>query len=167
MTDHLDANSLTRMATDYLARYAAPTRRLRLVLERRIRRWHAKRELPVPDDAGRLIDEVVAKLTGSGVIDDDAFAISKARSLVRKGLPERRIRSTLDAAGLDARHDGLDTVLGVDDADQAHRYAARKRLGPCRSKDRPRYREKDIRSLMRAGFSHRVATAAIDAEPDT
>ena len=166
MTERLDAAGLFRLATDYLARYAAPTQRLRQVLERRVRRWHAKRDLPMPDGVAPLIDDVLAKLVDLGLVDDAAFAMSKARSLVRKGLPERRIRAELGASGLDARLDELASVLPSDDSAQAHRYVARKRLGPCRTRDRALFREKDIRSLMRAGFSYRVAADAVDAEPE-
>lgn len=166
MTERLEAAALTRMATDYLARYAAPSRRLRQVLERRVRRWYARRDLPLPDETGRLVDDVVARLIELGLVDDRSFAIGKARSLVRKGLPERRIRAVLGAAGLEHRSAEVDEVLEHDEAAQARRYAARKRLGPYGQDDRSSLRDKDMRSLLRAGFSARAAAAALEAEPE-
>lgn len=158
-----DRAALMRMATGYLARYAASSHRLRQVLERRIGRrcrLHGT-EPPDPEEIAAALDPVLDRLRDLGMLDDDAFAASRSRTLQRKGLPERRIRQAL-------RHERLDPdVLDgepepVDDAIQARRFAARKRLGRHRRGDPAPYRDKDLRSLLRAGFSFAVAKAALD-----
>ena len=158
---------LMRIATGYLARYAASSRRVRQVLERRIQRRCRAEGLEAPDhDAvAAALDDVVARLEQLGLLDDRAFAASRVRSLQRKGLPEQRIRMALRGEGLDAP-EAEDDREAVDDGVQARRYAARKRLGPFRRGERLPFRDKDLRSLLRAGFSYRVAVATVDAEPE-
>ena len=162
-----DRSAMMRMATAYLARYAASTHRVRQVLERRIRRRCRTQGLEPPDhgELATALDEVLARLVQLGLLDDGSFAASRARALQRKGLPDRRIRMALRSEGL-SRDAGEDGGGEVDDAVQARRFAARKRLGPHRLGERAPFRDKDIRSLLRAGFSFSVAAAAIDAEPD-
>lgn len=158
---------LMRVATGYLARYAASSRRVRQVLERRIQRRCRAEGLEAPDNGAltAALDDVVARLERLGLLDDRAFAAGRVRALQRKGLPEQRIRMALRGEGLDAPEAEDDNEV-VDDAAQARRYAARKRLGPFRRGDRPSFRDKDLRSLLRAGFSFRIAVETVDAEPE-
>ena len=163
-----DRAALMRMATGYLARYAASSHRLRQVLERRIARRCRMNSLDAPDSAlmAEALDPILGKLRDLGLLDDQAFAASRSRALQRKGLPDRRIRQAL-------RHEKLETdVLDheenlVDDAVQARRFVARKRIGHHRAGDPAPYRDKDLRSLMRAGFSYGVAKTALDEDSET
>ena len=158
---------LMRMATGYLARYGASSQRVRQVLERRIQRRCRAEGLEKPDaDAlAAALDDVVARLEQLGLLDDRAFAAGRVRALQRKGLPEQRIRMALRGEGLNAPEDEDDREV-VDDATQARRYAARKRLGPFRRGERLPFRDKDLRSLLRAGFPFRVAVETVDADPE-
>src|ERR1700748_367012 len=84
-------------ALDYLGRYAASTRRLRQVLMRRIQRSAQAHELdPAPLLAE--LDQVIARLTRSGLLNDTAFAETKARSLNRRGGSRRTIAGKLAAS---------------------------------------------------------------------
>lgn len=162
-----DRAALMRMATGYLARYAASSHRVRQVLERRIRRRCRSQALDPPDQGDLVValDETIARLVHLGLLDDQSFAASRARALQRKGLPDRRIRMALRGEGLSPDGpEGSDDA--IDDHAQARRFAARKRLGPHRTGPRAPFRDKDIRSLLRAGFSFSVAVDAVDAEPE-
>ena len=57
-------------------------------------------------------------------------------------------------------------AVDLDEPTQARRLAQRKRLGPYRPGDREPYREKDVRSLVRAGFSVSLAKAVVDGEAE-
>lgn len=162
-----DRSALMRMATGYLARYAASSHRLRQVLERRIGRRCRLQGVEPPEQAtvAAALDPVLDKLHELGMLDDEAFAASRSRSLQRKGLPERRIRQALRHERLDP--DVLETAEEpIDDLAQARRFATRKRLGPHRLGDPAPYRDKDLRSLLRAGFSFAVATAALESKDE-
>lgn len=162
-----DRAALMRMATGYLARYAASSHRVRQVLERRIRRRCRTESLEPPDqdELATALDETIARLVQLGLLDDQSFAASRARALQRKGLPDRRIRMALRGEGL-SPESVEESDGGIDDHAQARRFAARKRLGPHRTGERAPFRDKDIRSLLRAGFSFSIATAVVDAEQE-
>ncbi len=157
-----------RIATAYLARYAASTTRLRQVLARRIGRRLAQAGQPLPDRAtlDGLVDPVVERLKRAGLIDDAAFARGRAASLAAKGRPAWRIKADLaHGFGIDAGETGLsDSLDALDETAQATRWAERKRLGPFRLRDRLAKRERDIGALARAGFSVEVARAVVDGE---
>lgn len=155
-----------RMASYYLARYSASTARLREVLERKIRRRCDARDLPVPDsvEVRLMIDAVVERLTRAGLIDDAAYARGRAAVLARKGWPAWRIRTELQRHDIDVAHEGVAEAVDLDEVAQATRLAQRKRLGPFRPGERASYREKDIRALVREGFSVAVARGVVDGE---
>ncbi len=160
--------TLTRMASHYLARYSASTARLREVLARKIRRRCELRQLPVPetDEVRALIDATVARLTRAGLIDDAAYGRGRAAALARKGWPAWRVRTELARQEIDVEQASVAEAVDLDEPTQARRLAQRKRLGPYRPGDREPYREKDVRSLVRAGFSVSLAKAVVDGEAE-
>ena len=156
------------MATYYLARHSTSTFHLREVLDRKIRRRCEARGLALPgEDAIRtMIDATVERLTRTGLLDDEAYARGRARTLAAKGWPAWRIRTELRRQNIDPECEPLAGSIGPDDSTQARRLAQRKRLGPFRAGEREPYRDKDIRALVRAGFSFAVAKAVVDEETD-
>ena len=160
--------TLTRMASHYLARYSASTARLREVLARKIRRRCELRQLPVPetDEVRALIDATVARLTRAGLIDDAAYGRGRAAALARKGWPAWRIRTELERQEIDTGQEGVAEAVDLDESTQARRLAQRKRLGPYRLGEREPYRDKDIRSLVRAGFPAGLAKRVVDGEAE-
>ncbi len=156
------------MASHYLARYSASTVRLREVLARKIRRRCELRQLPVPEaeEVRVLIDATVERLTRAGLIDDAAYGRGRAAALARKGWPAWRIRTELERQEIDTGQAGVAEAVDLDEPTQARRLAQRKRLGPFRTGEREPYREKDIRSLLRAGFPVGMAKAVVDGDAD-
>ncbi len=150
-----------RRATAYLARRAASAARLRAVLGRAAARMEEAEAAEVP----AAVEDVVGRLTRAGLLDDAAFARSKARVLAAKGKPAGAIRLELRLRyGVEIAADAL---AGLDPLAQATRWAERRRLGPFRLRDRERKREADTASLVRAGFSVGIARAVIGGEaPD-
>ena len=160
----VSAQTLIRMASHYLARHSASTARLRALLDRKIRNRCKDHDLPVPDDAeiGAMIEAAVERLTRAGLLDDAAYARGRTRTLAAKGWPAWRIRIELQRQ--DIEPDGEESIEGLDVSEdaQARRFAERKRLGPFRPGERAPYRDKDVRSLVRAGFSVSVAISVVD-----
>ena len=168
----ITAKYLQNAATFYLERYPSTAEGLRRVLNRRVRRAEMT-EAPVMDNVKQAIDSIVAKFVDSGVIDDKAFAQTKARSLHRRGTSTRLTRQKLKMAGvdtdtLDQAIAGLDRELDTDperrEREAARSLARRKRLGPFRTVgDRKEHRLRDLAALARAGFAYDVARRVIDA----
>jgi len=172
----ITARYLQNTATFYLERYPSTAEGLRRVLTRRVRKAQMA-EAPVMENVGQAIDAIVARFVEAGVLDDKAFAQTKARALHRRGTSTRLTRQKLKLAGIDA--DTLDSALaGLDgelDTDPARRewqaaaaLARRRRLGPFRpAKDRKHCRARDLAAMARAGFDYDLARKVIDAaDPD-
>jgi regulatory protein len=167
----ITAKYLQNAATFYLERYPSTAEGLRRVLNRRVRRAEMA-EAPVIDNVKQAIDAVVAKFVDAGVIDDKAFAQTKARALHRRGNSNRVTRQKLRFAGvdgdtLDKAMEGLDEELDTDPKQRewqaAVALARRRRLGPFRQKDRKEHRDRDLAAMARGGFEYQLARKVIDA----
>ncbi len=168
----ITAKYLRNAATFYLERYPSTAERLRRVLNRRVAKARLL-EAPVMDDVERTINSIVAKFVDAGVIDDKAFAQTKARALHRRGTSTRLTRRKLELAGIDAATldqamAGLDEELDTDPARREWRAATalarRRRLGPYRpADDRKDHRARDLAAMARAGFDYDLARKVIDA----
>jgi regulatory protein len=168
----ITAKYLQNAATFYLERYASSAEGLRRILRRRVRKAEVL-EAPIMDNVEQAIEAVVQKFVSAGLLDDRAFAQTKARSLHRRGMSGRLTRQRLQAAGVDGETvdkamAGLDDELGTDPATRelqaAAAFARRRRLGPWRAKDREENRTRDLASLARAGFAYDLARKVIDAK---
>jgi regulatory protein len=159
-------------ALHYLGRYAASTARLRQVITRRIRRSAKAHDI----DPQPLLDElerVIAMLTRTGLLNDDAFAEGRVRSLNRRGGSRRQIAAKLGAAGV-ARDTTANALAGLEeempDAEfsAAIAYAKRRRLGAFRTKpdETPERRRKDLMAMARAGFALDLARRALAGAAD-
>lgn len=115
-----------------------------------------------PAEVPAAIEDVVRRLTRAGLLNDAAFAQSKARVLAAKGKPAGAIRLELRLRyGVEV---AADTLAGLDPLAQATRWAERRRLGPFRRRDRERKRQADTASLVRVGFSPAIARVVIEGE---
>ena len=167
------AQSLSRAAATYVARYATSTTHLRRVLKRRVQRaTHAG--APVVADSSQLIDALIARYVAAGVLDDEAFAQRRAAGLRQRGESRHRIGQRLAVAGIgrDAAREALAAAerdIGLDDPETgelaaAIRFARRRRLGPFRTGDRLAFRNRDLAAMGRAGFALPLARKVLDAE---
>src|SRR4051794_13970370 len=95
----ITAKYLQNAATFYLERYPSTAEGLRRVLNRRVRRAEMA-DAPVMENVKQTIDAIVAKFVDAGVIDDRAFAQTKARALHRRGSSNRVTRQKLRFAGV-------------------------------------------------------------------
>ncbi len=160
--------SARNQALAYLARYAASRHRVERFLLRRLRRAEEEGRAAIgPEQIQSLLDD----LSRLGLIDDEAFALTKARSLARRGLSERGIRARLADFGISADDAqaaiaALDLEVASEEA-RAWHYCKRRRIGPYRSHDtRADNRQRDLAALGRRGFSYDTAKAVVDAAHD-
>ena len=165
------AKYLQNAAAFYLERYPTTAEGLRRVLTRRVRRAEML-DAPVVDNVKQVIDAIVARFVDAGVIDDKAFAQTKARALHRRGTSTSLMRRKLQMAGvdgatLDKAMVGLDEELHADPRRRewtaAVALARRRRLGPFRLKERKEHRARDLAAMARGGFDYQLARKVIDA----
>ncbi len=163
---------LERAALAHLSRYASTTANLRRLLMRRIAR-SVEAHGTDPDEAATWLEEVLAKLARLGYLDDAAYALAKARYLLRHGKPVRTVRAGLAAKGVPPEI--IDETLaaladeGADlDLAAAVAFARRRRLGPFGAGEARNHGiggDKALAAFARAGFSYAVARRVLEA-PD-
>ena len=157
---------LENAALYYLSRYSTSTENLRRVMMRKVMR-SAKHHGTDVEDGAALIEAMIGRFLGSGLLDDWAYARTRADSLHRRGNSARVIRGKLKqkgvdddviAAALDARGEDPELTAAVT-------LAKRRRLGPFATKPPDgEQREKHLAALARAGFSYDVAQRVIDGK---
>ncbi len=165
-----DAASLHEAALTHLARYATTRAGLLRVLERRILRWvHAGGDAETAAAAQAVARAVVDRLAASGVLDDAAFAESRARSLTRAGRSRRAVTMHLRARGV---AEDLTANALPDDPEAefaaALAYARRRRIGPFRTVEKDAAaRLKELAAMARAGFAQDLARRALATDAAT
>ncbi len=160
---------LANIALHHLDRYASSAENLRRVLERRVYKAAPHHDDLDVDEAKGWIDTLIRRYVDSGLLDDRAYAETRARSLMSRGNSERMIRVKLYEKGVDA--DTIDVALAAleQDAQDPELFAAvklarRRRLGPFGDEStRTANRDKHLAAMARAGFSYDMARRVVDA----
>ena len=165
------------------------------VLDRRVARW-ALRSLEAgrdPDQVRQLqqqaheqVRAVVRDMARIGAVDDAAFAEGRARALSRGGRSRRAIGAHLASRGVDP--DQIQQAVrsaqseAIGDPAQAELAAAllharKRRVGPFSPVQHDQQhdqhgagqaaRQRALAAFARAGFSHEVASSALDADLET
>jgi regulatory protein len=157
---------LERWALHYLARYSSSAENLRRVLTRKARRRSSEEVA----ETAALIDALLTRYRKSGLLDDAAYAATRANWLHRRGESLRAMRARLAAKGVSAA-DVADAVSALQaaapdpDLAAACAFARRRRLGPFRLAAADHARE--LGALARAGFSRRIAEAVLACADET
>jgi regulatory protein len=179
----IDAGLVEKWALSYLSRYASTAENLRQFLRRRVRRRFAVenvRDREAAAAAEPLIEALVNRCRETGLVNDEAYAASRARRGVAQGRSLRRIAAGLATKGVGAaeaaaaiaalREEGADPDLAA-----AIAFARRRRLGPFRRDPRSRdeagpdgtnRRQVELAAFARAGFPRRAAESILACRDD-
>ena len=166
-----DEASLREAALSYLARYATTEAGLRQVLQRRIDLW-ARQESGLDDVSERAaaakeaVPGIVSRMVELGLLNDAAFAESRARGLALSGRSRRAISARLMAKGINSEQARAVLPEGEDaELVSALILARKRRIGPFR-KAAEVDRNKELGVLARAGFPRDVASQALAMEAE-
>ena len=161
---------LENAALHYLGRFATSAANLKRVMMRKVDR-SARFHGTIAEEGKALVEDMIGRFMASGLLDDAAYAKSRAGSLHRRGNSARVIRGKLRqkgvddddiAAALDALGDDLEDGEDPELA-AAVTFAKRRHLGPYfNGKVSDDTREKHLAALARAGFSYDIARRIID-----
>lgn len=167
----LDAAGIDAAARRYLQTRFTSRAWLGQLLLRRVERATAPGS-PERAELERAVEATLDRLVEHGALDDAAYARSKVRSLVRRGVSTPGLKARLAAKGLEAEE--VQNALGTvaEEAEQdlgwaaACAYVRRRRLGPYRLDTSREAREKDLTVLARAGFPYALARRVLDASAE-
>lgn len=152
---------LEQQALAYVNRFDVSAQKLSQYLRERARK------LGGAPEAEQWIEELVQRYLGSGVLDDARFARNLTNQLAARGKSTRAIAQKLAVRGVPSEVAGelIDTRRREEpgaELEAARAYVRKRRLGPYRSSDeRDEYRQKDLASLARQGFSFDIARQAL------
>jgi regulatory protein len=159
---------LENVALYYLERFASSSANLHRVLMRKVKRSAAMYGTDA-QEGEKLVDEIIARYLGAGLLDDRVYAAQKVASLLRHGTSSFAIRGKLAVKGVEAEVidetlGRIDQEAGNGDLGAACALVRRRRLGPYRpAATRPAFHRRDLAILARAGFSFAVARRVIAA----
>jgi regulatory protein len=159
---------LERAAAAHLARYASSSENLRRILMHRVARA-ARGDEAASEEGRALVEALITRFAGVGLLDDSGYAEAKAARLSRAGASHLKIRGWLMRKGL-SRAEVDRAIAALEERGEgtelmaACAFLRRRRLGPYRPPDdRPSFRQKDLAALTRAGFAPDLARKLLGA----
>ncbi len=165
----VNRQNLEKAAYYYLKRYSSSSENLKRILLKRV--FRAQKVQPVDwDVTNDWIEEIIRKLKTIGIIDDRDFADRKAIIFNNQGNSKLMIRKKLENKGvekklIDESIKNLEENIIDPDLTAAFRFLERRKMGPYRHpNNRSEYRDRDLRSMARAGFAYSVAKQVLEVE---
>lgn len=151
----------------YLKRFESSEDNLRQVLRRRVNDYAYYNPDFNKTEAYGWIEEVLSDFTGWKYIDDERYTSLKVRDYLNAGKPERYIKTKLKQKGVDENI--IAEVLSkqeYDSKEMALNFAKKKKIGPFRPDEESRKlnRQKDMGTLIRAGFDYDTAAEVLGEE---
>lgn len=148
----------------YLKRFESSVENLRNVLHRRINSYARENPEFNKNEAYQWVEDILNEFERLHYLDDNRFAEIKVHSYLNAGKPARYIRQKLREKGIDEQK--ISEVLSEQEYDplqMALKLAQRKRIGPFRpDEQRKEFRQKDMGTLVRAGFDYDVVCDVLD-----
>ena len=165
-------SALHEAALAHLARSAATSTTLGRALERKVAAW-ARRAAQAAHDPELIeanvvacrasIEAILTRFREVGLLNDAAYAKSRARSLSRSGRSRRAISAHLAAKGIDAETARDVLPADVDELAAALAFARKRRIGPY-ARELPVDRaakQKALAAMARAGFGWSTSERAL------
>ncbi|MCM1323677.1 MAG: recombination regulator RecX [Acetobacter sp.] len=158
---------LRNIALYYLERFETSEDNLRAVLRRRIDKYAFFDKEYNPAEAYGWVNEVVEECAKHNFVNDERFAGFKINSYLNAGKPRRYIEQKLKAKGIDEKTIAdLFENIDYSELETALNFAKKKKIGRFRADEETRVanRQKDLGTLVRAGFDFEIAKEVLEAE---
>lgn len=160
---------LKNIALYYLKRYETSVDNLRQVLRKRINDYAYQNKEFDKYEAYGWAEEILSDFQRYGYVNDERFAEIRIRDYINVGKSVRYIQGKLREKGVDSEL--VNAVLEnqeYDEFETALKLARKKHIGPFRTDEEARYeyRQKDMGTLVRAGFSYDVVTKVLETQLD-
>lgn len=152
----------------YLKRFESSVENLRSVLRRRIDAYARENPEWNKQEAYGWAEEVLSEFERLHYLDDSRYAEIKVQSYLNSGKPARYIETKLKAKGINAAE--IAEILAEQEynpIEMALKLAKRKKIGPYRAAEsRREFRQKDMATLVRAGFDYDVVCDVLNREAE-
>ncbi len=158
---------LRNIALYYLERFESSEENLRAVLRRRIDKYAFFDKDYNPAEAYQWADEIVEECSNQNFVNDERFAGFKINSYLNAGKPKRYIEQKLKQKGIDEQTiSRLFDNTDYSELETALNFARKKKIGRFRPDEEARLtnRQKDLATLVRAGFNFDIAKEILNAD---
>lgn len=160
---------LRNIAFYYLERFESSESNLRAVLRRRIDKYKFFDKAYDPKQAYLWVEEVIEECLKNNFVNDERFAEFKIENYLTAGKSKRYIEQKLKQNGIAENivNSFLDNS-NYSEFDTALNFARKKKIACFREDEEARlsYRQKDLATLVRAGFDYDVAKDVLDFSTD-
>lgn len=158
---------LKNIALYYLKRFESSVANLRSVLQRRVNDYAYQNKEFDRGEAYQWIEDILADFQRYGYLNDRRYAEIKIKDYMSAGKSVRYIKGKMREKGID--EEILSALLEdqeYDEFEAALKLAKKKHIGPFRTDEEARFenRQKDMGTLVRAGFSYDVVQRVIGYE---
>lgn len=157
---------LKNIALYYLKRFESSVENLRQVLKRRTNDYAYQNPEFNKNEAYTWIEEILSDFQKLKYLDDNRYADIKIRSYLNAGKPARYIKIKLQQKGVsEYLIDDILSEQSFNPFEMALKLAKKKKIGPYRKDEelRKANRQKDLATIVRAGFDYDVACEVINA----
>lgn len=165
----ITASYLENSGKFYLEKFPASISHFRTVMQRKIRRSAQAHPETDIEASFKLLDDVIARFTELGFLDDSALAKGLTYSWTQRGWSQRKILATLKQKGISASiiesMAEEDAPSSSDDFTAALRWIKKKRLGAFSTKQEDQ-QDRWLSSLARAGFDYETSRRALALPKD-
>ena len=151
----------------YLKRFESSVENLRLVLQKRVNQYAKTNPEFDKQEAYQWVENILEEFEKLHYLDDERFTEIKVRQYLSTGKPARYIQNKLREKGIaNAQIDEMLDDFGYNPQEMALKLAKRKKIGPFRPDEESRKlnRQKDMASLIRAGFDYDVVSEIMGAD---
>lgn len=158
---------LKNIALYYLKRFESSVANLRSVLQRRVNDYAYQNKEFDRGEAYQWIEDILADFQRYGYLNDSRYAEIKIKDYMSAGKSVRYIKGKMREKGID--EEILFALLEdqeYDEFEAALKLAKKKHIGPFRKDEEARFenRQKDMGTLVRAGFSYDVVQRVVGYE---
>ena len=158
---------LKNIALYYLKRLESSVANLRSVLQRRVNDYAYQNKEFDRGEAYQWIEDILADFQRYGYLNDRRYAEIKIKDYMSAGKSVRYIKGKMREKGID--EEILSALLEdqeYDEFEAALKLAKKKHIGPFRTDEEARFenRQKDMGTLVRAGFSYDVVRRVVGYE---
>lgn len=158
---------LKNIALYYLKRFESSVANLRSVLQRRVNDYAYQNKEFDQGEAYQWIEDILADFQRYGYLNDRRYAEIKIKDYMSAGKSVRYIKGKMREKGID--EEILSALLEdqeYDEFEAALKLAKKKHIGPFRTDEEARFenRQKDMGTLVRAGFSYDVVRRVVGYE---
>lgn len=158
---------LKNIALYYLKRFESSVTNLRSVLQRRVNDYAYQNKEFDRGEAYQWIEDILADFQRYGYLNDSRYAEIKIKDYMSAGKSVRYIKGKMREKGID--EEILSALLEdqeYDEFEAALKLAKKKHIGPFRKDEEARFenRQRDMGTLVRAGFSYDVVQRVVGYE---